>query len=61
MSNMKLFGIGLLVIVGLVVLSIVGMVLNWTGQAVDVAKQELAPKELLRKYEWFKDGKHENI
>ena len=29
---------------------------NWFREAKEVAQEELGPKELLRKYEWFKDA-----
>lgn len=28
----------------------------FTSSAIDAAKQEFSPKEILRKYEWFKDA-----
>jgi hypothetical protein len=31
-------------------------VLGWFGEAAQVAKEEFGPRELLRKYEWFKDA-----
>ena len=53
---MKMFGIICLILLGLgscVVLNTVGWL---ASRSVDVAKQELDPAELLRKYEWFKDA-----
>lgn len=40
----------------LLFLSVLSVMFGWCNQAVDVAKQEFGPKELLRKYEWFKDA-----
>jgi hypothetical protein len=35
--------------------SIVTRSLGWWGEAADVAQQELGPKAMLKKYEWFVD------
>ena len=40
----------------LLFISVFSVVFGWCNQAVDVVKQEFGPKELLRKYEWFKDA-----
>lgn len=39
-----------------VILSGVGMVTGWFGEAATVARQEFGPKAMLTKYEWFKDA-----
>jgi len=36
--------------------SIIGGALGWFGEAQQVAREEFGPRELLRKYEWFKDA-----
>jgi uncharacterized protein YukE len=33
-----------------------GVALNWAGEAIGVAQEEFGPREMLRKYEWFKDA-----
>jgi len=38
-----------------VVLMLVGIPLGWFSQATQVAMEQFGPRELLRKYEWFKD------
>jgi hypothetical protein len=43
-------------IIGLiVVLSIVGYIFNWFGEAAQVAQEEFGPRAALEKYEWFID------
>ena len=37
------------------ILSIGGFVCGWFGEAAQVAQEEFGPRELLKKYEWFKD------
>ena len=64
---MRVFGIAILLFIGVVVLAVVGRACNWVGQAADVVSEEVAPHELLRKYTWFKtaaaelDAKRVNI
>lgn len=53
---MKAFGVICLVTVGLIALLVASVVFGWMGRAVEVAEQELAPRELLRKYTWFKNA-----
>lgn len=48
-----MFGLGIPV---LIVLSVTGAVLGWFGEAQQVAREEFGPREMLRKYEWFKDA-----
>lgn len=52
--------IGIKVILVLFILSGViwglGTTFSWFGEAASVAKAEFGPRELLRKYEWFKDA-----
>ena len=45
------------------ILFLIGLVLSpimcaagWLGEAQQVAREEFGPRELLRKYEWFKDA-----
>lgn len=40
----------------IVTLSVIGGVLGWFSEAKQVAMEEFGPRELLRKYEWFKDA-----
>jgi hypothetical protein len=44
-----------LLVVGAVGISILGSTLGWFSEAATVARQEFGPRELLRKYELFKD------
>lgn len=53
---MRYFFMWLAAVLLIVVLSIVGRACSWLGGAANVAQQELSVKELLRKYEWFKDA-----
>lgn len=34
----------------------IGTAFSWFGEAATVAKEEFGPRELLKKYEWFKDS-----
>ena len=56
---MKVFGVvvlvGCLLFGGCAILTVTGIVGNYFGEAVQVAQEEFGPRELLRKYEWFKD------
>lgn len=47
--------IGFIIVLG-IVLSIIGAVLGWFGEAAQVAKEEFGPRAALEKYEWFKDA-----
>ncbi len=47
--------ISIATLVGVVVLPIGCWVLGYFGEAAQVAREEFGPRELLRKYEWFKD------
>lgn len=53
---MKYFGWGVAAILLLIVLSLVGRACTWTSGALDTVQQEVSAKELLRKYQWFKDA-----
>lgn len=53
---MKYFGLGVAAILLLIVLSLVSRACTWTSGALDTAQQEISAKELLRKYQWFKDA-----
>jgi len=53
---MKYFGWGVAAILLLIVLSLAGRACTWTSGALDTAQQEVSAKELLRKYQWFKDA-----
>ncbi len=44
-----------LVIVAAIVFVIGVYVLDWFGEATDVAKEEFGPRAALKKYEWFKN------
>lgn len=46
----------LILIVALTVLGIFGRFVGWFGQAAQVASEQFGPREMLRKYEWFKDA-----
>ena len=37
------------------ILKACGAITGWWSKAIDVVSEELSPKELLRKYTWFKD------
>lgn len=39
----------------LFVLQIGGFITGWLGEGAQVAREELGPRALLKKYEWFKD------
>ena len=51
---------GFFIVIGVVLLlgvvSVGGMALNWMDEAATVAQEEFGPREMLRKYEWFKDA-----
>lgn len=59
-SGWKVFGIIVLVVVGLTSCGIAGMAVNWFGwfaaESGKVVKQEFSPQELLRKYDWLKSA-----
>jgi len=52
---MKIVGIVALLVGLLLILVVVGPVLNWMGKASTVVQEELDPRTLLNRYEWFKD------
>jgi hypothetical protein len=47
--------IGGMLVLG-VVLALIGHVAGWWGDAMEVARDEVGPKALVKKYEWFKDA-----
>lgn len=49
----KIFGAIALICIVLIPLS---YIIGWCGEAAQVAQEEFGPRELLRKYEWFKDA-----
>lgn len=55
-----LLKIGLLLIILLSILgtavSVIGGGISWFGEAAKVARQELGPQAMLKKYEWFKNA-----
>jgi len=53
---MKIFGVIILVIICIAILSVLSMTLHWCGRAADVAVQEMDPAVLLARYMWFKDS-----
>lgn len=52
MKKAKWILLGILLFVGL---GVGNFVCSWTGEAMQVVKEEISPKRLLEKYEWFKD------
>lgn len=54
------FGAGfkaiLVLMVAATLLGILGKGCGWFSEAAQVAREEFGPRELLRKYEWFKDA-----
>lgn len=46
----------LILIIASAVLSSLGYLLGWFGEAATVAQQQFGPTALLKKYEWFKDA-----
>ena len=61
MSAWKIVGIGILLFIGLPILSfgvrLTGLPFWFANRILSVAKQEADPAELLRKYSWFKEAK----
>lgn len=55
MSKIKIFGISVLVILSLIILSFVGLGIRMCNNGQKVIYDQFKPEELLRKYEWFKD------
>lgn len=53
-------GVAIRAVVGIAILVVVvggiGTVFGWFGEAAQVAREELGPRALLQKYEWFKDA-----
>lgn len=43
-------------VICLIALPLIGFVCNWFGRAATVAAEELDPRTLLTRYEWFKDA-----
>ena len=56
MGRFAIAMIGVLVLVGCFMFLLFGLVSWWGGEAITVAKEEFGPREMLRKYEWFKDA-----
>ena len=52
---MATIGVVVLVVVVLAILYLISNTLWFAGRTADTARDELDPKELLRKYEWFKN------
>ena len=52
-----IFKIILPAMIAVVLLGIVGNALGWFGEAAQVAREQFSPREMLRKYEQFKDMK----
>lgn len=48
--------VGCLTIIVIVLVAPVAYLFGWFGEAAQVAREEFGPRELLRKYEWFKDA-----
>ncbi len=53
---MKKAGIIAIIVISIPIVFISCNAARWFGGAVEVAQQEFGAKELLRKYEWFKDA-----
>ena len=43
------------VVLAFLLIPLINFVCGWVGEAVDVVKEEVSPREIQRKYEWFKD------
>jgi hypothetical protein len=56
MNILKWIGIAMILVITIGSCVIINQVGWFAGESVKVAKQELHPQELLRKYEWFKDS-----
>ncbi len=52
---MKVFGISVAVIFGLILLSFLSLGIRMCNNGQKVIYDQFKPEELLRKYEWFKD------
>ena len=39
-----------------IIVSVIGYSLGWFGEAASVVREELGPRAMLKKYEWFKDA-----
>jgi hypothetical protein len=52
--GLSAIAIGIIAVVplGCVIINVVG---GWLGEAAQVAREEMGPRALLKKYEWFKD------
>lgn len=53
---MKFVAFLFLLFIALIGLTVVSRGCNWIGKAADVVQNEIAPDNLLKKYEWFKDA-----
>ncbi len=56
MKTFSILGLGCAVFIGAGVLYAGANACGYLGEAVKVAREEFGPRELLRKYEWFKDA-----
>jgi len=52
---MKKAAFVVLVILVLIAIPIVGFVCSWVGEAAQVVKEEVSPRAIQAKYEWFKN------
>lgn len=56
-KNFLLVMLAIVTIMGMVLIGkIIIFPLIWANQAIEVVQEEVSPRELLRKYEWFKDA-----
>lgn len=55
MQTVKHIFIGLIILFGVVLCSILSKGCNWLSKASAVAEQQVDPALLLKRYEWFKD------
>ena len=56
LTGKKIIIWGIVLIIVFFTLSVVSRTVGWFGEAVQVASEEFGPREMLRKYEWFKDA-----
>lgn len=49
-------GIFFILVIAVLGVSFLAHLLGWFGEAADVAHEQLGPRALLKKYEWFKDA-----
>lgn len=45
-----------IIVAGLLVLGVAGNVLGWFGETAQVVREQVGPRALLQKYEWFKEA-----